>query len=608
MKQTRLSLLALPALLFAFIPTAHATDEPVQSLSVGHPADDAQVGIDRAGKATAVWSDNASLGSLLYATRPANGDFGPATPISGAERPDEVSFFESRNGNAIVAWTDDAPRELQAAVRIGPNASFGPGRVIVADATTARPAFIDATISDSGRAVVAWQEQGPNGNEVRASLSGSPGPFGPGSFLGAGSSPATGMDAEGAALIVWEDVNDRQLLTSSAAAGVNTFSAEQLIETLQQPSAKPDVAVNSAGEASMVYGDFVSPNTCPPRQQVCSPYTARDWLEVRSGSVNGTFGPSQVVTNPYTDTAVGEHEVAIDESGKAAVVFSATITGASGFFGSVSDASGTFPNSQWQTISVQGAGLGLRRMFDVEAGGGEFTTHFANDHDSDGVVEVWRSTTSAGTFAAPHQVSPELTDGAQSADGARNDAGNVVGAWTVFTDAAMTAQAAPVATGRDIDYGTGGDDTGKGTGGVDLFYGGAGDDTYDGGGGNDGVWGAEGQDELGGGTGADLLDGGGDGDSLVGGDGKDNLKGGDGNDELVGDGPNSVGMVGAERYLAGSWVDSLLGGAGRDRLNGGPGLDILNGGPGTDTCVVESRREKRRAKSCEVIQFRRPHS
>ena len=144
--------------------------------------------------------------------------------------------------------------------------------------------------------------------------------------------------------------------------------------------------------------------------------------------------------------------------------------------------------------------------------------------------------------------------------------------------------------GNDDLTGTPGDDV------VELFDG---DDVFSARGGNDKVYGGQGNDDL---------DGDGGNDLLVGGAGGDTLEGGDGSDTISGDGPNSYNRAQSYRngYAASlGGPDLLFGGGGGDRLTGGAGLDRFNGGPGRDTCIVDSRREKRRARGCEEITLRR---
>lgn len=130
--------------------------------------------------------------------------------------------------------------------------------------------------------------------------------------------------------------------------------------------------------------------------------------------------------------------------------------------------------------------------------------------------------------------------------------------------------------------------------------------------GNDVVSAGKGDDKVYGGTGDDLAEGQGGNDLLVGGDNGDVLEGGDGADVIIGDGVNGITHdEPAPSYTTFTHesvtpgADSLFGGGGRDRLTGGAGVDRFNGGPGRDTCIVDSRREKRRARGCEEITLRR---
>ena len=146
-----------------------------------------------------------------------------------------------------------------------------------------------------------------------------------------------------------------------------------------------------------------------------------------------------------------------------------------------------------------------------------------------------------------------------------------------------------------------GDDDLTGTAGPDVVELFGGNDVYSGLGGDDKVYGGQGDDQVDGDTGNDLL---------IGGSGGDTVSGGGGADRINGDGPDSATRSQSYRdeYAAtAAGPDLLFGGGGGDRLTGGGGVDRFNGGPGRDTCIVDSRREKRRARSCETIRLRRSH-
>jgi len=91
---------------------------------------------------------------------------------------------------------------------------------------------------------------------------------------------------------------------------------------------------------------------------------------------------------------------------------------------------------------------------------------------------------------------------------------------------------------------------------------------------------------------------------LSGGPGRDDLSGADGSDLLHGDIGDDLmqGLAALDRLVGGPGDDKLLGGSGADVLIGGDGFDVMKGGPGRDTCIFDTRREKRRARSCEVLR------
>ena len=156
MRRSTSALCLLATALALGVPPAHATHETEQILSRVGGTDDVGVGIDDDGTATAVWTETYGVS---YASRADGGRFGVGVPIKNVDTPSEMVMDESPNGNAIVVWTDvgRARPTVRAAVRIGKGNGFDAGVVISGGFTNA--AFIDAAISDSGRAVVAAPAQ-----------------------------------------------------------------------------------------------------------------------------------------------------------------------------------------------------------------------------------------------------------------------------------------------------------------------------------------------------------------------------------------------------------------------------------------------------------------
>lgn len=529
------------------VPPAAATDDPVQTLSVYDLNSSAvQVGVDDAGNATAAWVE---AGALTTVRRGPAGKFVEPQTIMDAYVSD-VSLDVAPNGAAVVAFEGAmVGGELMVAVRKGPRADFGQVQVLVREEDPSRVSEVEAKISSAGRAAVVWTSEttGQPGS-IMGALSDTDGDFAPPEAIASGeglSRPQVDVDASGRALAVWDhteaSATDDVMLAAAGATG--GFGDPQVLETLEQGPGAPDVAVNASGDAVVAHVDFTTQGEG----------NSRDKVEARYGDVTGTFGGSQTASDVSTPTGASEVEVAIDDSGRAAVIASLTVQGEYGLYAAVSDASGTFATASMQAVSphprVTGPGI-PRSSYAIAAGGGEFTAFWINDHDDDGRNEVWTATTASGTFGAAHQLSPESTDSPDRAHGARSADGDVVAGWLLF-DGALRAQVTPVASGPDPVFGDDGDDTLTGTGAGEPIYAAKGDDVVAAGGGSDEVFGEQGNDRLSGGGGG----------------------------------------------------DALAGGPGRDTLVGGPGTDTFDGGGGRDTCVVSSRAEKNRAKSCERIRM-----
>ena len=519
-----------------------ATHQTVQTVDPAGGADDTIIGMDADGVATMVWT---SRGQLRFAMRLPNGKFGVPVPINGSGLVSDVAFAESPNGNAIIAWTDyTEDGDVRAAVNIG-GKGFTPARIVSSAMGANNPYNPYVTINDSGDAVVAWLEFGGEPASINIAQ------FNGTAFSSdvalitdqAVSNPRVGIDGSGAALAVWDyDTQSDDRIQGAAAPAGGTFGAPFTIEQLEQGTGSPELAVNASGDAVLAYEDGVG-DDCPVES--CSLFR----VEVRYGSVNGTFGAVQTTpVNSESGYGPGQHEVAIDDSGKAAMLLSANISADAQVLARVSDAAGTFGSVQTLSTAdaVAGPTIGSQGL-DIAAGGGEFTAVWINDHNGDGLEnEVYQSSTSGGVFGEVHQVSPsDPDDSAEDVSVARDASGQTVTGWALFTDD-LVPQASPVGTQAALTEGTEAVDDLVGTVGADIAYLEGGNDKFNGGGGRDAVYG---------------------------GAGADNIKGAGGNDKLFGE-------------------------AGPDKLFGGPGTDEMNGGPGRDVCEG-TRAEKKLAVSCD---------
>ncbi|HYP22721.1 MAG TPA: hypothetical protein VEV43_04035 [Actinomycetota bacterium] len=502
----RVSVVAFVAvvMLQSLLPAA-ATDDPVQSLSVYDLNSSlVYVGLDDAGTATAAWSE---VGALTVARRPEGGKFVEPQTIATAHV-SEASLDVAPNGKAVLAFSGGmVGGELMVAVRRNARGDFGRPQVLVPEGDPSRVVEPEAKVSESGRAVVVWtSETTGEPPSIMAALSDSAGSFGTPAAVATGPdvhNAQVDVDASGRAFAVWDhtEAGTPHEIVGAAAGTTGGFGAPQVLETLEQGPGAPDVAVNASGAAMVAHVDFTSEGEGE----------SRDKVEARYGSVNGTFGASQNVTDTSVPTAASEVEVAIDDGGRAAVLSSLTVRSEYGLYASVSDPSGSFAAGSLQAVSpherVTGPGI-PRRSYEIAAGGGEFTAFWVNDHDDGTLNETWTATTANGTFGSAHQLSPEVEeDSPDRVHGARNADGDVAGAWLLFVDG-MKAQVTPVSSGPDPIFGDDGDDTLTGTSAGEQIWAAKGNDSAKGGGGGDQIFGEQGRDTLVGGPGLDSFDGG----------------------------------------------------------------------------------------------------
>ena len=490
---------------------AGATHEVPQTVDPAGGADDTVVGIDSSGTATMFWT---SRGELRYAMRNATGRFGVPVPLAGQGLVGEVAFAESPNGNAVVAWQDlSEDGDIRASVNIG-GKGFTAGQIVSSPMGSNNPYNPTVAVSDSGHAVVVWLESGGEPSSINAAqFNGTS--FAPDVALitdQAVLNPRVGMSGTGAALAVWDyDTQSDDRIQGAAAPAGEPFGAVTTIEQLDQGFGDPDLAVNASGDAVLAYEDAVGED-CPSTS--CSLFR----VEARYGSVNGTFGPVQTTpVNSESGYGPAQHEVAIDDSGKAALLLSANLSGDAQVLARISDAAGTF--GQVQTLSTESHTTGPtigRSGLDIAAGGGEFTAAWINDHNPDGDEnEVYQSTTSGGTFGEVHQLSADDDDSAEDVSVARDASGRTVTGWSLFLDQ-LVPQATPVGSGAALTEGTESADNLTGSAGADIAYLKGGNDTFNGAGGNDKLFGEAGTDKLIGGSGSDVLNGGPGRDTCVG--------------------------------------------------------------------------------------------
>jgi hypothetical protein len=142
--------------------------------SIGGGVLQPRVAVTSEGTATFTWTpESFAFGSLAYVgTRFSGGSFGPAQRLSSLENPEDrpPDLGVDRNGNAVISWArsgfdcdadpDCPPVEDLAAVVRSPDGTFGSPHTLSPTGTSP-----DVAVNADGDAVVAWQD---SGRRVRA--------------------------------------------------------------------------------------------------------------------------------------------------------------------------------------------------------------------------------------------------------------------------------------------------------------------------------------------------------------------------------------------------------------------------------------------------------
>ncbi|MBM4429500.1 MAG: hypothetical protein FJ026_04020, partial [Chloroflexi bacterium] len=169
-----------------------------------------KIAVDGAGNLYAVWLDDyGSVDAIYFTYRPAGGAWEPSQVISPtAETQVSPSLAVNRRGEAVVAWAQSA----------FPNQHVW---------TAVRPVG------------------GPFGAAERMSQASSPNPF-----------PSAAMDDWGRAYVLWNSLSTFQVLFALRPVGGPWRDPENARDPANRPSFQPSLAVDSAGNAHAVWGDY----------------------------------------------------------------------------------------------------------------------------------------------------------------------------------------------------------------------------------------------------------------------------------------------------------------------------------------------------------------
>jgi hypothetical protein len=218
---------------------------------------DAQVAVDREGRATVVWQVIPSRQVKAVRLDPA-GNPGPIRTLSrpGQDAGDPEVAVDAA-GRATVVWRFGPNAGRVQTVRLDAAGKPGPVHTLSRQGDLRRPQSPQVAVDSEGRATIVWQRVGP-GFRVGVARLDADGNLGVVETLARGRDPQVAVDPEGQATVVWRSRLQRDGLIQAARLGPTGSPGP--IQTLSEglpigPHVEvgPQVAVAPDGRATVVW-------------------------------------------------------------------------------------------------------------------------------------------------------------------------------------------------------------------------------------------------------------------------------------------------------------------------------------------------------------------
>jgi hypothetical protein len=267
------------------------------------------VGAD--GTAVAAWH---TWTSVAAATRPAGGDFGATQQVwqapAGGGSIRSLAAGVDGQGGGLLAWVPVASSgRLLVSTSVAAGAFTAPAPLAAANAGVRQVAV---ALGVSGDGVVAWIDRSGHGQRVAAVRRLPDGTLGPAFDLSTArapvaSTPPVAVAAHGAALVAWNESEDRASRIATATITPSSIAREPLT-AYTSATARIEAALDDRGDAAIAWA------------MRCGSYSGRVVVAVRrSGS---RFGTARAVSGPDTGLQLTDSpHLALDGSAHAAVVW-----------------------------------------------------------------------------------------------------------------------------------------------------------------------------------------------------------------------------------------------------------------------------------------------
>lgn len=236
------------------------TRSPSGTLGAVHDiasGDNLTLAVDASGNATLGWDGIDGQVGMFTRVLAANGDLGPVTKVSSAGRfRSDGQVVVASSGRALFGWSeydsDSGTYKMLVRARSA-DGDFQPPQVVVSEKPDDFQPGLQVGIGPTGKGVIAWR----TGDAWRARTRA------PGGALGATKTitPAfvffsdLGIDSQGNVVFAWTrrttDGKDCVFVRSERADG--TLGPTRVLSLAGYNAYWPDLAVNSAGEAAVVW-------------------------------------------------------------------------------------------------------------------------------------------------------------------------------------------------------------------------------------------------------------------------------------------------------------------------------------------------------------------
>ncbi len=270
-----------------------------------------KVAVDGAGGAIVVWTrSNGSNDVVQAALKPAGEAWGkPVTLSEAGEEASEAQVAVDGAGDAIAVWarSNGSSDVVQAAVKPAGEPWGKPVTLSEAGQDASEP---QVSVDPLGRAVAVWRRYNGSNYVVEAVEKPAGKPWGePVTVSEAGqeaSQPHVAVDAAGEATVVWRRYNgsDHVVQAAEAPAG-EPWSKPVTLSEAGQETYEPQVAVDGAGNASAVWGYY--------KEYLDS------FVQVVVRPVGGPWGKPAILSEVGEE--VSEPQLAVDAAGGAASVW-----------------------------------------------------------------------------------------------------------------------------------------------------------------------------------------------------------------------------------------------------------------------------------------------